>query len=150
MPDVPKNPRKKSRKRPCSICRRWLVPDARVGARQRACGQAECQAARRVQTQAGWRARNRDYCMARRILARKALSPVTPEPLRLPPPLEKLPWDLAQAQFGVAGADFIGLMGALILRSTQDQRRLQGFDSTAVPPQLPLPAVRHQFRLRSD
>jgi hypothetical protein len=29
--------------------------------------------------------------MARRILARKALSPVTPEPLRLPPPLENFP-----------------------------------------------------------
>ena len=41
MPDTPKPPRKKSRKKPCSFCGHWFVPDPRVGARQRACSQAD-------------------------------------------------------------------------------------------------------------
>ena len=36
-----------ARKRPCTICRRWFRPNPRVGSRQRACGNPECQAARR-------------------------------------------------------------------------------------------------------
>ena len=150
MPDTPKPPRKKSRKKPCSFCRHWFVPDPRVGSRQRACSQVDCQSARRVQTQAGWRSRNRDYFLARRMLARKALAPPTPQPLRLPPPLEKLPWDLAQDQFGVLGADFIGLLGALMVRTAQDQRRVQAIDSTSLPLQLPLLPVQDQIPLRSD
>lgn len=41
-----------ARKRPCTICRRWFRPDARVGVRQRACTNPECQTARRRKTQA--------------------------------------------------------------------------------------------------
>src|ERR1017187_8173372 len=47
-----------ARKRPCTICRRWFRPDARVGVRQRACDAPECQAGRRQKTQARWRNRN--------------------------------------------------------------------------------------------
>ena len=46
-----------------------------------------------------------------------------PEPLRLPAPLTQLPWDLAKDQFGTQGADFIGVMGALLVRSAKDQFR---------------------------
>jgi hypothetical protein len=121
-----------ARKRPCSICRRWFRPDPRVGARQCACSQPECQAARRKKTQAAWCSRNPGYHAGRRILTRSALAR-PPEPLRLPAPLNQLPWDLAQDQFGVKGADFIGVMGALLLRNAQDQSRLYRVDSTAVP-----------------
>src|SRR6266704_5259861 len=90
MPDAPK--------RPCCVCRRWFRPDPRVGLRQRACGQLDCQAARRVQTQKSWRDRNADYFIARRIQERgKQNQP--PEPLRLPPPLSRLPWDTHAAHW---------------------------------------------------
>src|SRR6266576_2405114 len=36
----------------CCICRRWFLPDPRVGARQRACGNPSCQKARHQQAQA--------------------------------------------------------------------------------------------------
>jgi len=121
-----------ARKRPCSICRRWFRPDPRVGARQCACRQPECQTARRRKTQAAWSSRNPGYYAGRRILARSALAR-PPEPLRLPPPLSQLPWDVAQDQFGVKGADFIGVMGALLLRAAQDQFQRYRIDSTAVP-----------------
>ena len=58
-------------KRPCRICRRWFVPDGRVGRRQRACSAPTCQIARRARTQASWRRRNPDYFIAHRIQRRR-------------------------------------------------------------------------------
>ena len=53
-----------------------------------------------VRTQASWRQRNPDYFIARRIDERDATQ--APSPLRVPAPLSKLPWDLAQDQRMVA------------------------------------------------
>src|SRR5580704_12100913 len=86
------------RKRPCSICREWFRPNARVGPRQHACSKPECQTARRRKTQAIWRAKNPEYAAGYRIQQRSAQEHL-PEPLRLPPPLGQLPWDLAKDQF---------------------------------------------------
>jgi hypothetical protein len=66
--------------------------------------------------QAVWRRRHPDYFAARRILDRGALAQ-PPEPLRLPPSLSQLPWDIAQSEFGVKGADFIGVMGTLLVHA---------------------------------
>ena len=126
-------------KRPCSICRRRFRPDARVGDRPQACGKAECQAARRRKTQAQWRAANPDYAAGYRLQQRSAQQPA-PEPLRLPAPLRRLPWDLAKDQFGAQGADFLGVMGTLLARSTKDQSRTYLSDSTRLAGALP-PAV---------
>ena len=119
-----------ARKRPCCICRRWFRPDNRVGSRQQACSKPSCQALRRRKRQAAWRARNPDYFSGRRIQARGACDE-PPEPLRLPSPLNQLPWDIAQSEFGVQGADFIGVMGALLVRSTQSQLKSYLIDSKA-------------------
>jgi hypothetical protein len=132
------------RKRPCSICRRWFRPNPRVGDRQHSCNRVECQTARRKKTQAQWRAKNPDYGTAYRIQQRSAQTQ-PPEPLRLPPPLNQLPWDLAQDQFGVIGADFIGVMGALLLDCAKDQFPAHLLDSTEVPDALPPPVAKDQF-----
>ena len=87
-----------ARKRPCTICRRWFRPNARVGDRQHACGNPECQTVRRQKTQADWRNRNPGYSIAWRIDQRAAVQPEAPEPLRMPPPLHRLPWDVAKDQ----------------------------------------------------
>jgi hypothetical protein len=126
-----------ARKRPCTICRRWFRPDPRVGDRQRACGKQECQTARRQKTQANWRHRNPGDAIAWRI-DQRAAQPETPEPLRLPFPLNQLPWGLAKDQFGPQGTDFIGLMGALIVRTAKDQIRPYLIDPKGVPGVLPL------------
>jgi hypothetical protein len=63
-----------------------------------------------------------------------------PEPLRLPPPLSQLPWDLAKDEFGQKGSDFIGVMGSLLVRSMKDQFRMYPTDSTRVTGTLPAPA----------
>jgi hypothetical protein len=77
--------------------------------------------------------------------ARGAL-PQPPEPLRLPPPLSRLPWDIAQDQFGIQGADFIGVMGTLLVHAAQDQFRGYRADSTVVVGTLPHIPVQDQMR----
>jgi hypothetical protein len=58
--------------KPCRICRRWFQPDPRVGGRQHACSQPDCQTARRQKTQASWRDRNPGYGIAWRLDQRAA------------------------------------------------------------------------------
>ena len=55
----------------------------------------------------------------------------------MPAPLNKLPWDVAKDQFGTQGADLIGLMGALLVRTAKDQFRAYVVDSTGVSGTLP-------------
>lgn len=144
-------------KRPCTICRRWFLPDARVGTRQRACTKPECQSARRQKTQANWRSRNQGYAIAWRLDRRATQAPQPPEPLRLPSPLNQLPWEFAKDQFGAQGADFIGVMGALILRTAKDQFSSYPIDPTGLPgallppPQKTSPSFAHtQSRAGDD
>ena len=126
-----------ARKRPCAICRRWFRPDPRVGDRQHACGKPGCQISRRQKTQASWRRRNPGYAIAYRIDQRAAQPQPPTEPLRLPAPLNQLPWQFAKDQFGSQRADFIGVMGALLIRTAKDQFRAYLIDSTRLSGTLP-------------
>jgi len=100
-------------KRPCSFCRSWFQPDARVGGRQYACSDPECQQRRR-RKQAKWRRRNPDYFVGRRWTA--ALDDASAAaPARSPPPLEKVPWDVVQSQMGTKAAVILGLFVRLLL-----------------------------------
>ena len=127
-------------KRPCRICRRWFVPDRRVGRRQRACSAAACQIARRAKTQASWRRRNPDYFIAHRVQRRRVKAEHASAvvlPLVLPPPLSQLPWDLAQDTFGVVGTDFLGHLGRVLLRAVQDQKTGQVLETIGETGRLP-------------
>src|SRR3990172_2921089 len=117
----------RSGKRPCRICRKWFVADRRVGPRQKACSAADCQRKRREKTQASWRERNADYFIARRLIERAAREETSAP--RLPAPLSRLPWDVAQDQFGIQGADFIGVTAKLLHGYVQDQFKAQVVDS---------------------
>lgn len=121
----------RTRKRPCRICRRWFYPDPRAGERQRACSSRECQAVRRQETQANWRADNPGYAAAYRIDQRHSNTP-DPEPLRIPALLNQLPWDLAKDEFGGKGADFIALACALLTRTAKDQSFIYPIDPEGV------------------
>jgi hypothetical protein len=67
--------------------------------------------------------------VAWRIQAR-SVSERPVEPVCLRPPLSKLPWDIAKDEFGVKGADFIGIMGRLLVDAAKDQFRPQVIDSS--------------------
>ena len=133
-----------ARKRPCSVCRCWFRPNVRVGDRQRACGKTECQAARRKQTQARWRKTNPEYARGYRI-EQRAAQPRPPEPLRVPAPLNQLPWDIAKDQFGAKGTDFIGLMGTLLVHAAKDQFQTYIADSNRLAGTLAPAAAKDQF-----
>src|ERR1035441_7218193 len=77
--------------------------------------------------------------IAWRIDHRAAQTPSPPEPLRLPAPLNQLPWAFAKDQFGPQRADFIGVMGALMIRFAKDQFRAYLIDPTRLSGTLPLP-----------
>jgi len=139
--------------RPCSICRKWFLPHVRVGARQYACSSPSCQTTRRTKTQAEWRAAHPEYFVAHRLQQRAAGAasqssaattpspPRPPEPQRVPPPLDRLPWDLAQDQFGSQGADFLAVFGRLLVGPAKSQMQAQVVGITAKAGRLP-PAAR--------
>jgi hypothetical protein len=66
--------------------------------------------------------------------------------LRLPHPLSNLPWDIAQDEFGLKGADFIGAMGAVLLQAAKNQLKGQAVDSPGDRVTLPLVPAKNQFQ----
>jgi hypothetical protein len=66
--------------------------------------------------------------------------------MRLPAPLSDLPWDMAQEEFGIKGADFVGVMGGLMLRSLKDQIKRQPVDLSGDPGTLPHIAAKDEIK----
>jgi hypothetical protein len=64
----------------------------------------------------------------------------------LPPPLSRLPWDIAQDEFGVKATDFIGVLGTLLLRDAQSQFEAYRTDSSRLPDTLPPASAQSQTR----
>ena len=80
----------------------------------------------RRRTQAAWRRAHPGYFLEWRAKKREALSKREAiDPPRLPPPLSRLPWDLAQEEFGAVGADFVASMGRLLVGHAKDEIRVQ-------------------------
>ncbi len=138
------------KKKPCCFCRKWFMPDPRVGDRQKACSRSECQKKRRIRTQANWRERNPEYERARWLRDRsnkaeaadKAKNepptpgkklPRRPSPIRMVGKLRKVPWETIQDEIGVQVTDAIAVTALLIIKATQDQRRPQTIDNKEEP-----------------
>jgi hypothetical protein len=49
------------KKRPCRICRKWFIPDPRLGVRQHTCGAEACQKEWHRKKCAEWNRKNRSY-----------------------------------------------------------------------------------------
>lgn len=125
------------RSRPCSVCRRWFVPDTRVGERQRTCGPA-CRREQKRRTQAAWSERNPGYWGARRLRAQEARVTARKEakkpeiPARRPPDaLRSIPTEIVQDAIGVKGFVLIQFIVRLMNRMAQDVMRDQVLAITA-------------------
>ena len=53
--------RRKHKKRPCRVCRKWFTPNPRLGDRQQTCGVMECQRKWHARKCAEWNRKNRAY-----------------------------------------------------------------------------------------
>ena len=105
----------KHKKRPCSICRRWFLPDPRVGHRQKTCG-SMCHKALAAKRGAVWRRKNPDYEEHHRLVADLARAErVAIEIQPASHPIARLPWRLVQTQLG--GKMAVVLAVALRLQS---------------------------------
>jgi hypothetical protein len=108
------------------VCHRGFDPDPRVVDRQKVCRNDECRREMRQRTQAAWRCAHPGYFIEWRAKKREALGKEEAiEPPRLPPPLSRLPWGLAQEEFGAVGADFVASMGRLLVGHAKDEIRVQ-------------------------
>ena len=85
-----------------------VLSGSAVGCPRACSSNHQCQAVRRQKTQANWLAGNPSYAAAYRVDQRHNTTP-DPEPLRIPAPLDHLPWDLAKDEFGGEGADSLHL-----------------------------------------
>jgi hypothetical protein len=123
------------KKRPCSVCRCWFLPDVRVGDRQHACDREACQRERHRRADRRWRSANRDYDRDRRwresIAAAKAEPSSPPPAANAPPPTSGLPWDVVQDEMGVQDrvilAGVVRVMGVFV----QDEIRRQATEIVA-------------------
>jgi len=136
------------KKRPCSVCRRWFMPDPRVGERQKTCGRPECRESHRARTQRKWRRRNPDYWAERRLrqqveqldsgAGESALS-------RSPPALmSKVPWEYAQDVIGAQSTVFIAFILRLVHRRAQSEIPAYPTENTEKIDRLPPKAVQSE------
>ena len=79
-----------SRKRPCRICKRWFLPNPRLGPRQMTCGDKACQREWHRKKCEKWNRDNPDYFKSNYLQKKlKSLQDRKPKPQANPPP--KLP-----------------------------------------------------------
>lgn len=114
------------RSRPCSVCRRWFVPDARVRGCQRTCGPS-CRRELKRRTQAAWLERNPGYWAARRLRRQEARITFRNEakkpeiPARRPPDaVRSIPTEIVQDAIGVKGLVLTQFLLRLMHRMVQD------------------------------
>lgn len=122
------------RKRPCSECRRWFLPEARVGERQRTCGSIECKRARHRRVDRAWRTANRDYDRDRRWRLAIAAAKLAPKSAARreneSAPVSTVPWDVVQDEMKVEGLVIIRGIVRVLGLYVQDEMRRQAMDIT--------------------
>lgn len=146
-------PRRKSKKRPCRICRKWFTPDPRVGDRQKTCGDHECMRKWHTGKCAEWNRKNRkcsqeNYLHAKLELAvsesddtKKTTAAATPAkaPISISHSgfFPQLPRSLLQEVIGVQQLVIIEYIGRQLFRSVQDVIKRQLIEIKGDPLQLP-------------
>lgn len=80
-------PKSSSRKRPCSICRKWFLPDVRQKGRQKTCDNPDCRREYHRRQCADWNKKNKEYFKGNYLNAKleKVANP-SPDPCTPPQP----------------------------------------------------------------
>ena len=120
------------KKRPCRVCKKWFVPNPRVGSRQKTCGATECQDRWHAKKCSQWNRQNRAYFQGNHLskkLQTLQNQESSPGKSASQPPesgkILKLPREVIQEVIGVQQFVIAEYMTRLLLRSVQDVIRLQ-------------------------
>jgi hypothetical protein len=123
------------KKHPCRICRKWFIPNPRVGDRQKTCGSDECKQKWHNKKCAQWNRKNRatfqtNY-LDKKLQAVKNQGNSPDKPLlQVPqsgqPP--KLPQELIQEVIGAQEFVIAQYLSQVLLRSVQEVIRSQRSD----------------------
>ena len=145
--------RRKSRKRPCRICRKWFSPNPRVGERQKTCGNQVCQDKWHAKKCAEWNRKNSSYF--KEIYLSKRLASLVPdvEATKVQTPANKsgnspvavpnrpLPRNLIQEVIGAQQLVIIDYVTQLLFNSFQEKIKAQLREITSKLKQLPLEVI---------
>jgi hypothetical protein len=146
--------KRQSTKRPCRICKKWFLPNPRLGDRQKTCGTTECQQQWHTRKCTEWNRKNRSYFqenyLKRRLESLDAISPeptpsTSPPPSPMPPlqPIPPLdyPRGVVQEVIGAQQLVIIEFIVRLLKRGVQEviisqhvktHREFQGLPSRAI------------------
>jgi len=125
--------KRQSTKRPCRICRKWFLPNPRLGDRQKTCGTTECQQQWHSRKCAEWNRKNRSYFQEnylKRRLESLVSAPSEPTPSASPPPEPEPPFqpvppldyprEVVQEVIGAQQLVIIEYIVRLLKRSVQE------------------------------
>jgi hypothetical protein len=149
-------PKRRRKKRPCRICRRWFNPSPRLGGRQKTCGADECQQRWHAKKCAEWNRKNSSYFkeiyLRRRLESCAGVSPCpSPFPMSTsrtggsfsPPsalPLD-LPREVIQEVMGRQHTVIIEYILRLLMREVQEVINAQHADIHRGFMRLPLSSI---------
>jgi len=122
---------RKSRSKPCCICRKRFAPNTRLGDRQKTCGRQACKTERKRRVQAEWARKNADYWTERRLREQAArLESGDDTVANKPPPseLDKLPVSYIQDEMGAPAVAILTFLVRLQHRTAQVSLRKQALD----------------------
>ena len=120
------------KKRPCRVCKKWFIPNPRVGSRQKTCGAKECQNKWHAKKCSQWNRQNRAYFQGN-YLSKKLQTVQNQEsspgksPSQLPESgkIVKLPREVIQEVIGAQQFVIAEYLTRILLRSVQEVMRLQ-------------------------
>jgi len=146
-------PRRKSKKRPCRICRKWFMPNPRAVDWQKTCGDHECMRKWHAKKCAEWNRKNRDYAQEKYLHDKLAIAVSqndadkkpsvsdatanTPVSVSHPASFPQLPRSLIQEVIGVQQLVIIEYVGRQLFRSVQEVIKRQQFEYIKDTEQLP-------------
>ena len=146
--------KRKPKKRPCRICRKWFAADPRLGDRQQTCGAMECQRKWHARKCAEWNRKNRAYFRDVYLRGRlesfgsgppaQSPSPCSScrinDPPRRSSPLD-LPQEVIQEVIEVKPFIIIEYIVRLLMRGVQEEIRTQLIEKQREIRRLPLSSI---------
>lgn len=112
-------------KRPCRVCKRWFKPDARLGDRQKTCGDAACKREWHRRKCAEWNEKNFEYAKANALQRR--IETAKSRPASSGGPRSLLPQRYAKELNEVQLVVILEYLGQQLLRRLQEVIKRQAF-----------------------